>query len=155
MRTMMAMGVMTGALMLSACGTSDASSNDGGTVVLRNLAETEVAALKPARLDIVGDLIPTPSDKRSNYYLLRHRSTLAGTSIAIIRQEHDNRVAYARTEVDCEKRLFHVVGVAPTRGRVESDVAHDGPLRSIHGMPLREELARYVCERSGTPLAGA
>ena len=98
MRTMMAMGVMTGALLLGACGTSDASSNDGGTVVLRNLAETEVAAPKPAKLDIVGDLIPTPSDTRSDYYLLRHRSTLAGTSIAIIRQEHDDRVAYARTD---------------------------------------------------------
>lgn len=155
MRMTMLSGVVTGAMLLGACGTSDATGYDGGTVVLRNLAESEVAAPRPERLKIVGERIPTPSDSRSDYYLLRHQTTLAGTSIAIIRQELGDRVAYARTEVDCERRLFHVVGVASTRGRVESDVAHDGPLRSIHGMPLREELARYVCDRSGTPLAGA
>ncbi|WP_315760632.1 hypothetical protein [Sphingomonas sp. Y38-1Y] len=150
----MRMMVMLAATTLAACGTSDAST-DNGTVVLRNLADTEVAAPRPEHLKIVGQLIPTPSDSQSRYYLLRHRTTLVGTSIAIMRQEKGDRVAYARTEVDCARRLFHVVGVASTRGRVESDVAHDGPLRSIHGLPLREELAAYVCERSGTPLRDA
>lgn len=141
--------------LLAGCGTSDASSHDDGSrVVLRNLAETEIAAPKPDYLKIQGELVPTPSDEASLYYLLRRHRTLNDTEIAILRQEKNGRVAYARTEMDCARRLFHVVGVASTRGRVESNVAHDGPLRSISGLPLRQELARHICEKAGTPLSG-
>lgn len=142
-------------LTLAACGTGDATSQDNGVVVLRNLADTEVARPRPERLKIVGEAIPTPSDPQSTYFLLRHQTTLAGTTIAILRQEKAGRVAYARTEMDCERRLFHVVGVAATRGRVESDVAHDGPLRSVSGLPLRQELASFICAKAGTPLTRA
>jgi hypothetical protein len=140
-------------LLLAGCGSGEATGGDTNEqVVLRNLAETEIARPKPEHEPIRGELIATPSDPQSDYYLLRHRTTLIGTTIAILRQEKQGRVAYARTEVDCERRLFHVVGVASTRGRVESDVAHDGPLRSISGLPLRQELATFVCQRAGTPL---
>ncbi|MEG8056133.1 hypothetical protein QP150_04545 [Sphingomonas sp. 22L2VL55-3] len=84
---------------------------------------------------------------------MRERKAASGTIIAILRQEHDGKVAYARTETDCGKRLFHVLGVGPNRALVETNVAHDGPLRPIKGLPLREELATYVCNASGTPLA--
>lgn len=140
-------------LFLAACSTDDEPVALNEQVVLRNLTETEVARPKPEYEPIQGELIPTPSDPAGQYYLLRHRTTLVDTTIAILREEKGGRVAYARTEVDCARRLFHVVGVASTRGRVESDVAHDGPLRSISGLPLRQELAGYICDRAGTPLA--
>ncbi|HTG38167.1 hypothetical protein [Sphingomonas sp.] len=146
-------GAIMMAGLLAGCGTSDASSHDDNShVVLRNLAETEIAAPKPDYLKIQGELVATPSDQASRYYLLRRHRTLNDTDIAILRQEKNGRVAYARTEVDCARRLFHVVGVASSRGRVESNVAHDGPLRSISGLPLRQELARHICEQAGTPL---
>jgi hypothetical protein len=138
---------------LSACGSSEAMDTGGEKLVIRNLVETEVAAPHPDHYKIQGELIPTPSDDKSQYYLLRQRKTMAGTNIAIMRQERGDKVAYARTEVDCGQRLFHVVGVANSRIRVESDAHHDGPLRSIEGLPLRQELANYVCQKSGTPLA--
>ena len=122
-------------------------------VSLRNLAETEVAVPKPEQLTVKGRLIPTPSDPTSRHFLLRERKAASGTIIAILRQEHDGKVAYARTETDCGKRLFHVLGVGPNRALVETNVAHDGPLRPIKSLPLREELATYVCNASGTPLA--
>lgn len=143
-----------------ACACSPAPTTDNAvttneTVSLRNLAETEVARPAPATLRIRGRLIPTPSDTQSRYYLLRERKALTDTHIAIIRQERGNRVAYARAEVDCEKRLFHVLGTGPNRALVETNIVHDGPLRPIKGLPLREELARYVCETAGTPLKAA
>ncbi|GGB33946.1 hypothetical protein GCM10011380_24240 [Sphingomonas metalli] len=145
-------------LMLAACsaGSDTAERMNGNGVSLRNLADTEVARDAAERdFRLQGDLIPTPSDTRSRYFLLRERKALGGTIIAILRQEQGSRVAYARAEVDCGKRLFHVLGVGPSRASAEVAIAHDGPLRPIAGLPLREELAGYVCERSGTPLAAA
>ena len=124
-------------------------------VSIRNLAETEVAAPARDSYKIQGKLIRTPSDPSSRYYLLRERKAVTDTHIAIIRQEHGNRIAYARAELDCDKRLFHVLGVGPNRALVETNIAHDGPLRSIDGLPLREELARFVCATAGTPLKAA
>ncbi|MBE2993941.1 hypothetical protein IFR23_18275 [Sphingomonas sp. CFBP 13603] len=149
---------LAGATLLAACsGEQPATTNtdamaDNG-VSLRNLAETEVAVPKPEQLTVKGRLIPTPSDPTSRHFLLRERKAVGGTIIAILRQEHDGKVAYARTETDCANRLFHVLGVGPNRALVETNVAHDGPLRPIKGLPLREELATYVCNASGTPLA--
>ena len=150
-----------GATLLAACSgeqpaptpatTNDAIADNG--VSLRNLAETDVAVPKPEQLTVKGRLIPTPSDPTSRHFLLRERKAVGGTIIAILRQEHEGKVAYARTETDCANRLFHVLGVGPNRALVETDIANDGPLRSIKGLPLREELATYVCEASGTPLA--
>ena len=150
---------VAGATLLAACSgeqpattmSNDAMVDNG--VSLRNLAETEVAVPKPEQLTVKGRLIPTPSDPTSRHFLLRERKAASGTIIAILRQEHDGKVAYARTETDCGKRLFHVLGVGPNRALVETNVAHDGPLRPIKGLPLREELAMYVCNASGTPLA--
>ena len=150
---------LAGATMLAACSgeqpattvSNDAMVDNG--VSLRNLAETEVAVPKPEQLTVKGRLIPTPSDPTSRHFLLRERKAASGTIIAILRQEHEGKVAYARTETDCGKRLFHVLGVGPNRALVETNVAHDGPLRAIKGLPLREELATYVCNASGTPLA--
>jgi len=150
---------VAGATLLAACSgeqpattmSNDAMVDNG--VSLRNLAETEVAVPKPEQLTVKGRLIPTPSDPTSRHFLLRERKAVGGTIIAILRQEHDGKVAYARTETDCGKRLFHVLGVGPNRALVETSVAHDGPLRPIKGLPLREELATYVCAASGTPLA--
>ena len=152
---------VAGATLLAACSgeqpattmSNDAMVDNG--VSLRNLAETEVAVPKPEQLTVKGRLIPTPSDPTSRHFLLRERKAASGTIIAILRQEHDGKVAYARTETDCGKRLFHVLGVGPNRALVETNVAHDGPLRPIKGLPLREELATYVCAASGTPLAKA
>ncbi len=150
---------VAGATLLAACSgeqpattTSNDAMVDNG-VSLRNLAETEVAVPKPEQLTVKGRLIPTPSDPTSRHFLLRERKAVGGTIIAILRQEHEGKVAYARTETDCANRLFHVLGVGPNRALVETNVAHDGPLRPIKGLPLREELATYVCNASGTPLA--
>ena len=144
-----------GATLLAACSdqqpTNDAMADNG--VSLRNLGATDVAAPPPETMTVQGRLIPTPSDPRSRHYLLRERKAVGGTIIAILRQEHAGKVAYARTEVDCGRRLFHVLGVGPNRALVETNIAHDGPLRSIEGLPLREELASYVCKASNTPLA--
>ncbi len=150
---------VAGATLLAACSseqpaTTDDAMTDNG-VSLRNLAETDVAVPKPEQLTVKGRLIPTPSDPTSRHFLLRERKAVGGTIIAILRQEHDGKVAYARTETDCANRLFHVLGVGPNRALVETNIAHDGPLRPIKGLPLREELATYVCEASGTPLAQA
>lgn len=159
-KTWLALAV-AGGLGVSACSgapSTDAVDNNAmGTagVSLRNLGETEVAAPAPPALTVKGDLIPTPSDTASRYFLLRERRAIGGTVIAIIRQEHAGRVAYARTEVDCERRLFHVLGVAPRRSLVETSIAYDGPLRPTAGLPLREELAAYVCKRSNLPLGAA
>ena len=149
---------LAGATLLAACsGEQPASTNTDmmteNGVSLRNLAETDVAVPKPAQLTVKGRLIPTPSDPTSRHFLLRERKAVGGTIIAILRQEHDGKIAYARTETDCANRLFHVLGVGPNRALVETNVAHDGPLRPIKGLPLREELATYVCAASGTPLA--
>jgi hypothetical protein len=142
-------------LLLAACsgGVSDEPRSEGNAVALRNLVETEVAAPAKAGYTLQGDLIPTPSDPRSRYFLLRQRRAIGGNIVAILRQERGDRIAYARTETDCAQRRFHVLGVGGSRGDAEVDRTMDGPLRPIAGLPLREELARYVCERAGTPLA--
>ena len=151
---------LAGATLLAACsGQQSVTTNtdtlaDNG-VSLRNLADTDVAVPKPEQLTVRGRLIPTPSDPTSRHFLLRERKAVGGTIIAILRQEHDGRIAYARTETDCANRLFHVLGVGPNRALVETNIAHDGPLRSIDGLPLREELARFVCATAGTPLKAA
>jgi hypothetical protein len=149
---------LVGATLLAACsGEQPATTNTDmmteNGVSLRNLAETDVAVPKPDQMTVKGRLIPTPSDPTSRHFLLRERKAVGGTIIAILRQEHAGKVAYARTETDCANRLFHVLGVGPNRALVETNIAHDGPLRPIKGLPLREELATYVCEASGTPLA--
>ncbi|WP_380778870.1 hypothetical protein [Sphingomonas sp. R86520] len=147
---------VAGASLLAACSGEQPANTDtmaDNGVSLRNLSSTEVAVPKPDQLTVKGRLIPTPSDPTSKHFLLRERQAVGGTIIAILRQEHDGKVAYARTEVDCGKRLFHVLGVGSNRALVETNIAHDGPLRSIEGLPLREELASYVCNASGTPLA--
>ncbi len=149
---------LAGATLLAACSGEQPATTNSDTmtengVSLRNLAETDVAVPKPEQLTVKGRLIPTPSDPTSRHFLLRERKAVGGTIIAILRQEHDGKVAYARTETDCANRLFHVLGVGPNRALVETNVAHDGPLRPIKGLPLREELATYVCNASGTPLA--
>ena len=145
------------AAALSACGSPqvETAEVDGNGVPLRNLATTNVAAPAPPpeQMRVRGRLIPTPSDTSSRYFLLRERTALTGTTIAILRQERAGRVAYARTEVDCTRRLFHVLGVAGNRALVETEQAYDGPLRPIEGLPLRQELAGFVCEQAGTPLS--
>ena len=149
---------LAGATLLAACSGNQPATNTTDTMMengvsLRNLTETEVAVPKPEQLTVKGRLIPTPSDPTSRHFLLRERKAVGGTIIAILRQEDAGKVAYARTETDCANRLFHVLGVGPNRALVETNIAHDGPLRPIKGLPLREELATYVCAASGTPLA--
>ncbi len=156
---MMTTGALAAILLLGAC---SGSSNDTeplaneSTVSLRNLTESNVAVPAGERdFRLRGTLIPTPSDTRSQHYLLRERRAIGGNIIAILREERGDRIAYARTEVDCARRLFHILGVGSSRASAEVAIVYDGPLRPIAGLPLREELARYICERSGTPLAAA
>lgn len=152
--------LMTAAAVMcvAACSKTDAGGDapTKATVNLRELTETKPSAPARAHYQIEGKLIPTPSDTASQYYLLRQVSPmLTGTIIAIIRQEHAGRVAYARVEVDCGRRLFHVLGVGNRRAFAETSIVYDGPLRPIEGLPLRKELAAYVCQAGGTPLATA
>ncbi|KQM22935.1 hypothetical protein ASE73_01495 [Sphingomonas sp. Leaf24] len=145
------MTALLGAALLTACGTSGdsaPSTNATEQVDLRHLVETEIAGNGIERYPLEGTVIPTPSDKQSRYELLRQRKTAVGTTIAILRQQRGDRFVYARTEVDCERDLFHVVGVADTRAHVETNVAHDGPLRPTAGLPLRQELSRFICQRA-------
>lgn len=147
--------VVLACLSMMACSNPDrteAERNDA-SVTLRNLADTGVAASAPVKKTVQGDLIPTPSDEKSRYYLLRQRRAVSGNIIAILRQERGDRVAYARVEADCSGRLFHILGVGASRRSVEVDMTTDGPLRPIAGLPLRIELARFVCARGDTPLA--
>ena len=148
-----------GALALAACSGAPGNQSeqfDGNGVSLRNLAETDVARPADSRtFELKGSLVPTPSDTRSIYFLLRQRTNVGGTIIAIVREERGQRVAYARTEIDCGRRLFHVLGVGSTRADAEVAIAYDGPLRPIVGLPLRQELAGYICAQAGTPLAPA
>lgn len=131
------------------------SSAEKTTVNLRHLAE-RTSAPAEKKYTLHGSRISTPSDARSRYYLLWLRQPLlSGTQVALLRQELGSRVAYARVEVDCSKRLFHVLSVGPRRSFAETSIAYDGPLRSIEGLPLRQELAQSVCETAGTPLATA
>ena len=116
---------LAGATLLAACtGEQPATTNTDmmteNGVSLRNLAETDVAVPKPEQLTVKGRLIPTPSDPTSRHFLLRERKAVGGTIIAILRQEHGGKVAYARTETDCANRLFHVLGVGPNRALVET-----------------------------------
>lgn len=137
--------------MVAACGTSANTApaeNVTERVDLRHLVETDVAGNGIERYPLEGVVIPTPSDDQSRYELLRQRKTAAGTTIAILRQQRGDRFVYARTELDCERDLFHVVGVADTRAHVETNVAHDGPLRPTAGLPLRQELSRFICQRA-------
>jgi hypothetical protein len=145
-------------LMLGACTarTDEANQMDGNGVSLRNLTDTEVAREAGDRqFRLQGTAIPTPSDTRSRYFLLRERQAIGGNIIAILREERGDRIAYARVEVDCGGRLFHVLGVGPSRAAVETARAADGPLRPIAGLPLRQDLASFICQRSNTPLAPA
>ncbi len=148
---------LTAALMMGACSGGTEPGNvagEGNGVSLRNLAATEVAAPAGDRnFRLQGTLIPTPSDLQSRHFLLRERRAVGGNIIAILREERGDRVAYARTEVDCARRLFHVLGVGPSRATAEVATVYDGPLRPMAGLPLREELGAFICERAGTPLA--
>ncbi|MEP9401591.1 hypothetical protein [Sphingomonas sp. VNH70] len=138
--------------LLAACNgansrTVEVPTSENG-VSLRTLVDTPVAGDGRERYPLEGTVIPTPSDPQSRYELLRQRRTAVGTTIAILRQQRGDRVAYARTEVDCANNQFHIVGVADTRAHVETYTAHDGPLRSTDGMPLRQELSRFICDRA-------
>lgn len=150
---------LLGVAMLAACSGGGAPADnmiDGNGVSLRNLADTEVAAtVRDRNFRLQGTLVPTPSDTISRHFLLRERRAVGGTIIAILREERGDRVAYARTEVDCARRLFHVLGVGPSRASAEVATVYDGPLRPMKGLPLREELGTFICERAGTPLAKA
>lgn len=147
------------AATLAACspgagGGDDMVDAEGNGVSLRNLIDGPAARQAGDRaFRVQGTLVPTPSDTRSRYFLLRERRAVTGNIIAILREERGDRIAYARTEVDCAGRLFHVLGVGPSRAAVETARSPDGPLRPVAGLPLRQDLARFICERSGTPLA--
>jgi hypothetical protein len=144
------MATTMGFLLLAACGGTPPEAPavaQGNDITLRNLVDSGVARTGNERHVLEGTLIPTPSDPQSRYELLRQRRTLAGTTIAILRQQRGDRVAYARTELDCERNLFHIVGVADTRAHAETYGAHDGPLRPTEGLPLRQELSRFICAR--------
>lgn len=145
---------LLGGVLLAACGNSAAPAPEAttNTVDLRHLVETDVAGNGIERYPLEGVEIPTPSDPQSRYEVLRQRKTAAGTIIAILRQQRADRYVYARTELDCERNLFHVVGVADTRAHVETNVAHDGPLRPTAGLPLRQELSSFICQRASTPV---
>ncbi|TKD50854.1 hypothetical protein [Sphingomonas baiyangensis] len=147
-------GGLVAALSMAACSAAP-PPDEPGNVSLRNLVETDKAAEARAGYRLQGDLMPTPSDTQSRYYLLRNRTTPLGTVVAIIRQERGDRIAYARAELDCEDRLFHVLGVGSTRGEAEADIAYDGPLRPTTGLPLREEMGRFVCQAAGKPFGNA
>lgn len=137
--------------MLAGCGTSASTvpeAEKAERVDLRHLVETDIAGNGIERYPLEGEVIPTPSDDQSRYELLRQRKTATGTTIAILRQQRGDRFVYARTELDCERDLFHIVGVADTRAHVETNVAHDGPLRSTAGLPLRQELSRFICQHA-------
>ncbi len=153
--SLIALSLLTASL-LTACSGADAGGNqdtDGTRVSLRNLTDTTSAAAR-RDYEIQGSLIPTPSDRRSRYYLLwQRRPMLSDQMVAIIRQENGSRIAYARVGVDCGRRLFHVLGVGNRRSFAEMAIAYDGPLRSVAGLPLRQELAAYVCEAAGERLA--
>lgn len=140
-------------ILLAACAPEPPAANE--QVDLRNLIETPEAGPPPRNLRIEGDLIPTPSDAQSRFYLVRSRQPIDGTTISIIRQERGDRVVYSRTQTDCGNGLFHVLGTGSSRGEVEADVAYDGPLRSTAGLPLRQELATFVCEQSGQRFSAA
>lgn len=147
------------AATLAACSSANGSNSQAGAdpnMTLRKLVETEHAAVPRSRdFPLKGDRVATPSDALSDYYLLRARTAVTGKVIAILRQERGNRVAYARTETDCRNRRMHILGVGPTRADAEVAIVHDGPLRSIEGLPLRVELATAICESTGTPLTTA
>lgn len=151
---------LPGAILLlctTACSNTGADGNAHAAeaVDLRNLTEEVSAPAQPGYV-LQGDLIPTPSDTRAKYYLLRSREPLlSGSRIALLRQEVGPRIAYARVEVDCARRLFHVLSVGNRRSFAETSIAYDGPLRPIDGLPLRQELASYVCKTAGTALAPA
>jgi hypothetical protein len=157
-RTTMA-AALAAALLATACsGGSEPAGNvvEGNGVSLRNLVDTEVATpVRDRNFRLQGTLIPTPSDLQSRHFLLRERRAVGGNVIAILREERGDRVAYARTEVDCTRRLFHVLGVGPSRATAEVATVYDGPLRPMAGLPLRQELGAFICERAGTPLAKA
>ena len=146
------MAVMVGLAITGCSWAPDAEEGEAGNVSLRNLTTSEVAAPTPETLRVQGTLIPTPSDTQSRHFLLRERRAIGGNIIAILREERGDRVAYARTEVDCARRLFHVLGVGSSRASAEVAIAHDGPLRPMAGLPLRLELGSYICARAGTPL---
>lgn len=143
------------AVAITACSTQASNqADDDPELTLRNLTESNVAAPLHDSYPIEGRLIPTPSDRKTQYYLLRHRIPMAtGTVVALIREETGDKAAYARVEVDCGKRLFRIAGVANRRSFAETSFKSDGPLRPLNGFPLRQEIATFVCERQGTPLA--
>jgi len=130
----------------------DAASPSG--VSLRTPSPDDIRDARPG-YPLQGVRIPTPSDTRTAYYLLRHRAAANGEVVAIIRHELGDKISYARVAADCQRGLFHVLGVAARRSLVETTIAYDGRLRPIEGLPLREELATYVCKRSNIPLAAA
>lgn len=157
--TMRALVVMIG-LMAAGCSQTPAADQDqggGNVVTLRNLIDTDVATQDPDRslMRLQGEPVPTPSDRQTNYFLLRQRTAIGGTVVAMLREERGNRVAYARMEIDCKARLFRIAGVGSDRAGAEIAKVDGQALRSMAGLPLRVDLATYICRQAGTPLAPA
>ena len=161
-----ALAMMTAACSAGVQGTDNASmataldgqSGVGGNAVspsgvsLRTPSPDDIRDARPG-YPLQGVRIPTPSDTRTAYYLLRHRAAANGEVVAIIRHELGDKISYARVAADCRRGLFHVLGVGDTRGRAEANNAKDGPLRATTGKPLRAEMLRFICEKEGTPVA--
>lgn len=154
LKKVMVLATVAGA-MLGGCssGVEEVANNE---LTLRNLTESNLAVPAGERdFRLKGTVIPTPSDTRSTYYLLRERRAIGGNIIAILREERGDRIVYARAEVDCVQRRFHILGVGSSRATAEVARTPDGPLRSMEGLPLRQDLGVFICARSGTPLAPA
>lgn len=157
-----ALAMMTAACSAGVQGTDNASMANAlegqggngaspGGVSLRTPSPDDIREAR-AGYPLQGVRIPTPSDTRTAYYLLRHRAAANGEVVAIIRHELGDRISYARVGADCRRGLFHVLGVGDTRGRAEANTAKDGPLRATTGKPLRAEMLRFICEKEGTPV---
>jgi len=145
---------LAAAASVSACGDATSAPPENIQVDMRNLVDT----LDPApglNHHRGGELIPTPSDTASRYYLIHTRTPLAGPNISIVRQDRGERTVFARVETDCAARRLLIASVGVTRSEVESRVAGNLQLRPIEGRPLREEMATFICDHAGTPLAEA
>lgn len=139
---------------LEAQGGVDTNGAAPGGVSLRTPAPDDIREAR-AGYPLQGVRIPTPSDTKTAYYLLRHRAAANGEVVAIIRHELGRTISYARVGADCQRGLFHVLGTGDTRGHAEANNAKDGPLRATTGKPLRAEMLRFICEKEGTPVPAA
>lgn len=142
-------------LAASACSAGSQQYTQSHTDLrLRNLTQGHVAAPLRDSYPVKGDFIPTPSDTQTRYFLIHQRAPLFGnTVVALLREEGQGKAAYARVEMDCGRRMFHIIGIGNRRSFAETSTNSEGPLRPIRNEPLREEIASFVCAQHGTPLA--